>query len=40
MWQLVASVDERVIGAATLGEQAAGKVKDLLSGSDEGASRG
>ncbi len=32
--------DERVIGAVTLGEQAAGKVKDLLSGSDEGPSSG
>ena len=31
--------DERVIGAATLGGQAVGKVKDLLSG-DEGASGG
>lgn len=27
--------DERVIGAVTLGEQAAGKVKDLLTGTEE-----
>ncbi len=32
--------DERVIGASTLGEQTLGKVKDLLSGSDEESSRG
>lgn len=32
--------DERIIGAATLGQQTVGKVKDLLTGSDEGPSRG
>ena len=32
--------DERVIGAATLGHQTAGKVKDLLTGRAEGSSRG
>ena len=32
--------DERVIGAATLGPQTAGKVKDILIGSAEGSSRG
>ena len=30
--------DERVIGPGTLGQQAAGKVKDLLTGGDEGSS--
>ena len=32
--------DERVLDAATLGQQTAGKVKDLLTGSDEGSSSG
>ena len=32
--------DERVIGAATLGQQAVGKVKDLLTGGDGGSSSG
>ena len=32
--------DERVVGAATLGQQAVGKVKDLLTGGEENPSRG
>ncbi len=32
--------DERVIGPAILGQQTAGKVKDLLTGNNEGSSRG